>query len=221
MDFYFVDERGNDSTNFETITNKGQIEKYKIASKYFQIGVLKINSKNLFLFQEHLNCIRYFLNISKELERLLSSKNALSKLWAIIESTFYNIECRYLSGFICKENYNGPYLYNNRHRFRIFNIGRILEYTANSYHSTGSVKAQIIVDRFSMTEEKEVDAMFYFKNKLSNYYQEVQIAFIDSRCCDYLQIIDVVISVIDEKILCQNKKFGNWSTAFVDIVDFS
>lgn len=102
MDFYFVDERGNDSTNFETITNKGQIEKYKIASKYFQIGVLKINSKNLFLFQEHLNCIRYFLNISKELERLLSSKNALSKLWAIIESTFYNIECRYLSGFICK-----------------------------------------------------------------------------------------------------------------------
>jgi hypothetical protein len=130
MDFYFIDERGNDSTNFETIGNGGQVEKYKIASKYFQVGVFKINSKELFLFQEHLNNIRYFLNISKELERVLSSRNVLSKLWAIIESTHYSINCCYLSSFISKENYNGPYLYSDSHRFRIFNIGRGLVYAA-------------------------------------------------------------------------------------------
>jgi predicted O-methyltransferase YrrM len=58
---------------------------------------------------------------------------------------------------------------------------------------------QVIIDRFSMANEKEIDAVIYLKSNLSQYYQEFQFAFIDSRCCDYLQIIDVVMSVVDEK----------------------
>ncbi len=210
MDFYFIDERGNDSTNFQE-----DKEKYKIASQYFYIGVFKLNNENLFKFQENFNAVRYFLNITKEFDRLLSSRNAFKKLWSIIEHMHYENNARYCCGTILKEKYNGPYLFSDHHRFRIFNIGRIIKLAIERKGRQNHDKAQIIIDRFSMTKANEINAYNYLKEIIGNYYQEVEVAFIDSRCCDYLQIIDVVIAVVDEKKYCKNSKFNEFPINFI------
>jgi hypothetical protein len=222
MDFYFVDERGNDSINFETLNSKNIIEKYKIASKYFQIGILKVNRENLSKFQEHLNTIRYFLNLTKEFEKIINSKKVFLKLWDIIENMNSEGCCKYFASHIEKEYYDGPYLYENAvHRFRIFNIYRNLSYAMKSFKTPNANKAQILIDRFSMASENEINAYKYLQNRLKKYYYEVEIAFIDSRCCDYLQLIDVIITVIDEKLLCSNSKFQCYNTEFITRSDFT
>lgn len=216
MDFYFIDERGNDSVNFLEDENR-----YKIASKYFYVGLLKINSNNLYNFQNEFNTVRYFLNISKEFDRVLSSKNVFRKLWSIIEKMSDENQANYFCAPILKEKYNGPYLLTDHHRFRIFNIGRLIRLAMKNSSAKNQDKVQIIIDRFSMTRANEFNAWQYLRTIARQYYQEVEVAFIDSRCCDYLQIIDVIIAVADEKKYCQNIKFKELSLKFINFFNLT
>lgn len=222
MDFYFIDERGNNSINFETFNEKSEtVEKYKIASKYFQLGILKLNAKKLIEFQKYFNDVRYFLNLTKEFERIVGTKQ-FPRLWNIIQHSANIGSCSILTTHIEKEFYNGPYLYTKEyHKFIIFNIYRGLSYAMKVYKTANANKAQIIIDRFSMKSDNELNAIFYLKNKLSKYYGEIQIAFIDSRCSDYLQLIDVIIKVVGEKELDENRKFNSYDTDFIIRKDFT
>lgn len=127
MDFYFIDERGDDSINFETFSKKSKtIEKYRNASKYFQLGVLKLHGNKLVEFQKHFNSLRYFLNLTKEFEKIVGTKK-FPQLWEIIRYSSNIGNCSILATYIEKEMYNGLYLYTKEsHRFRIFNIYRNL-----------------------------------------------------------------------------------------------
>lgn len=222
MDFYFIDERGNDSINFETVDSLGGIEKYKNASKYFQLAVLKINKDSLTEFQSHFNSIRYFLNLTHEFDRIITAKKPFSKLWDVIEHLQNNGDCSLLTTYIEKELYRGPYLYfQQAHRFRIFSIYRTLSYAMKSFKTDNSAKTQVIIDRFPMTTENEINAIEYLRNNLSKFYNEIEIAFIDSRCSDYLQVVDVVMRVVHEKKLEQNRKFNAYNTDFILIKNFT
>ena len=222
MDFYFVDERGNDAINFEMINGAGVLEKYSIASKYFQVGVLKLSKDDLLNCQAHFNAIRYFLNLNKELERLVTHQKSFYKLWDIIENMHESPTCNSFSCYIEKESYTGPYLFQQEsHKFRILSICRSLSYSMKAFKTNGSNKAQVIIDRFAMTRDNEKNAHEYLNRILKRYYKEVEIAFIDSRCCDYLQIIDVIMTVMDEKVLCQNSKFSRYNNDFLLFSDFT
>ncbi len=219
IDFYFVDERGNCATNFETVSNNGEIIKYEVASKRFEVGVLKINSEHLRIMQNHLNNVRYFLNLSKEFETIVSAKTFI-KLWDILENCHGSSHCYSFLSHIEKEKHNGPYLYHDTHRFRIFTIYRSLCYIINCLDNKAE-KAQIVIDRFSMSYDNEKNTYDYFRYKLSKYYKEVEIAFLDSRCCDYLQLIDVILTIFDEKNLELNEKFSKYETGFIKHKDFT
>lgn len=222
MDFYFIDERGNTSINFETIDQRGMSKKYEYASKYFQLAVLMVNNGNLEKFQNHFNSVRYFLNFKKEFERYVNAKRVFCKLWDIIEDLSRNDSCSIVTTYLEKEFYSGPYLFDQQvHRFRMFNIYRILSYAMKSFKTDNSNKAQIIIDRFPMTHENEMNAIFYLKERLKKYYKEIELAFIDSRCSDYLQVVDVVMRVVDEKELEKNNKFKSYNTEFIIIRNFT
>lgn len=83
------------------------------------------------------------------------------------------------------------------------------------YKTENANKAQIIIDRFSMTSDNEINSITYLKSKLSKHYKEIEIAFIDSRCSDYLQLIDVIIKVVGEKELDKNRKFNKYDVDFI------
>ena len=154
----------------------------------------------------------------------MSNKNAFSKLWCIIEDVCCKGQGNLLVSHIEKELYQGPYLYREDrdvHRFRIYNIFRSLSYAMQSFKTPGADKAQILIDRFSMSHENEANALWYLRTRLQKYYPQIEIGFIDSRCCDYLQLIDVVITLVDEKLNFCNPKFASYNIDFIHSKNFT
>lgn len=194
--FVFLDESGD--TGLPSVNS----------SKYFIINILVCGTDSINKIEKHFSRYRYFRNADKEFKRYRSntdSQRILNELCAHISS----MDGVFLFSFsIEKEKYVGPYLNSiskskkdyDATKFRNFltkiALEKVFEYVPVIREADNSFRSiELTFDRYLQNDSDQKNLEKYFKEDYMLPNMQF-INHIDSQSCSFLQIVDIVGTMI-------------------------
>lgn len=153
--FIFVDESGDPGNTTS-----------KSSSVYYQLNLVVATHDGVFLIQNTLSRLKYFLNFKKELKEYWYQGKLRTKITdathVLLANEVDNIKA--FTFFIDKRSYTGPYLCENSKKFRNFILSKSLEGVFAAVNPDVYTSFELVLDRYLESRQDQENLRKYLHN---------------------------------------------------------
>lgn len=207
-DFVFVDEYGDPGPFVGS------------NSLHFASLAVHVTDESLSSLVSCFASMRFFRQAYREMKRLHSNPQLRPVLRDMLAHMSTAHDIKFSATFLDKTAYSGPYLTaGSGRKFRNFQLRRLLE-----WHFEGcsplTTECELVLDRHSMTDDEESGLRSYLRG---NWHLPafVDIAAVDSRYVEVIQIADLALALFRKKYLESNDEYLDLDLDFIRARDVS